>query len=434
VTGRARARDLAAWLDHAARLHPKTVDLGLGRVAAVLRRLGLERPPFRAIAVGGTNGKGSCVAFIEAMLSAAGRRCGAYTSPHLVRYTERVKVDGQEASPAALAEAFAEVEAARDAAQLTYFEFGTLAALCAFRRAGIELAVLEVGLGGRLDAVNAVDPVVSVVTSVALDHQELLGPDRERIGMEKAGIFRTGRVAICGDPDPPASLIAEARRIGADPWRIGHEFKVERAGDAWTLVHRQGRIEGLPPPALAGAFQYANAACAVAALLASGDTPPRAALEAGLRAARNSGRLQRVGPAGEVVLDVAHNPAAAAALAAALAAEPGAGRTLAVLGVLADKDAGGIARALDPVVDAWFAAGLAGPRGRDGAALAAALRDAGLRGQVSAHADVLAAHAAARAALVPGDRLLVVGSFHTVGAVLEAGLYEAGLYCAPRGA
>ena len=425
---RARARDLAAWLDHAERLHPKSIDLGLERVAVVLRRLGLVRPPFRAIAVGGTNGKGSCVAFIEAMLRAAGRRTGAYTSPHLVRYTERVRIDGVEATPTALAEAFAEVEAARGAVPLTYFEFGTLAALCAFRRAGVELAVLEVGLGGRLDAVNVVDSEVSVVTSIALDHQDLLGAGRERIGAEKAGIFRRDRPAICGDAEPPASLVAEAGRIGAKLWRIGHEFVVEHEGAHWTLVHPHGRIAGLPAPALAGAFQYGNAACAIAALLASGDPLPPAVIVAGLRAARNAGRLQRLGMAGEVVLDVAHNPAAAAALAEALAATPVAGRTLAVLGVLADKDAVGIARALDQIVDGWFAAGLAGARGRQGAALAAELRAVPMRGAVSAHADVLAAHAAARAALGPNDRLLVVGSFHTVGAVLEAGLY-----CEPRG-
>jgi dihydrofolate synthase/folylpolyglutamate synthase len=422
------ARDLAAWLDHAERLHPKSIDLGLGRVAAVLRRLDLQRPPFTVLTVGGTNGKGSCVAFAAAILQAAGRRCGAYSSPHLVRYTERVRIAGEEIETGALAEAFAEVEAARDGLPLTYFEFGTLAALCAFRRASIEVAVLEVGLGGRLDAVNAVEPAVSVVTNVALDHRDLLGPDRESIGGEKAGILRAGRPAFCGDADPPAALLAEAERLGCALQRIGHEFTIERPGRGWTLTHQGGRLEGLPEPALAGAFQYANAACAIAATLALGEPLPRAAIDAGLRGARNPGRLQRAGEAGEVMLDVAHNPAAAAALAAALAAEPAKGRTLAVIGVLADKDASGIARALDAEVDGWFAAGLDGARGRSGADLASALRAAELRAPIDAYADVLAAHAAARAALIAGDRLLVVGSFHTVGAVLEAGLYSS-----PRG-
>ena len=422
------APDLAAWLAHAERLHPKAIDLGLERVATVLRRLGLETPPYRVFTVGGTNGKGSCVAFMEAILRATGCRTGAYLSPHLVRYTERVRVDGTDSTEVELVAAFAEVEAARGDVTLTYFEFGTLAALCAFRSAGVETAILEVGLGGRLDAVNAVDPLVSVVTSVALDHRELLGSDRESIAVEKAGIFRHDRPAICGDADPPSTLLTEAERHGVRLWRIGREFSVERAGERWSLVHPGGRIAGLPLPALAGAFQLDNAACAIAALLALGMPLPQVAVAAGLLAARNPGRLQRVGAGGEVVLDVAHNPAAAAALAAALAASPAVGRTLAVIGVLVDKDAAGIAAALDPIIDAWYAATLDGARGRSAAALAVELCAVPVHGAVSVHDDVLAAHAAARAGLEPGDRLLVVGSFHTVGAVLGAGLY-----CAPQG-
>lgn len=422
------APDLAAWLAHAERLHPKSIDLGLERVASVLRRLGLEAPPYRVLTVGGTNGKGSCVAFMEAILRATGCRTGAYVSPHLVRYTERVRIDGTESTEVGLAAAFAEVEAARGDVTLTYFELGTLAALCAFRSAGIETAILEVGLGGRLDAVNAVDPLVSVVTSVAIDHRELLGSDRASIAVEKAGIFRRDRPAICGDADPPSTLLTEAERHGARLWRLGREFAVERVAERWSLVHPGGRIEGLPLPALAGAFQLDNAACAIAALLALDMPLPQAAIAAGLLGARNPGRLQIVGADGEVVLDVAHNPAAAAALAEALAASPAAGRTFAVIGVLADKDAAGIAAALDPIVDVWHAATLDGARGRSAAALAAELRVVPVRGAVSVHDSVLAAHAVARAALRHGDRLLIVGSFHTVGAVLGAGLY-----CAPQG-
>ena len=417
-------RDLAAWLAHAERLHPRTIDLSLERIATVLARLGLDRPPFAVLTVGGTNGKGSCVAFLEAMLIASGRRVGAYTSPHLVRYTERVRLAGQEIDAAALAAAFARVEAARDGLALTYFEFGTATALEAFRAAGVEVAVLEVGLGGRLDAVNAVEPLGAAVTSVALDHMDLLGTDRESIGREKAGIFRTGRPAVCGDLDPPRSLLEHAAALGAPLLRLGHEVRFRSAGERWDLTVGERTLAGLPAPALAGAFQRRNAACAIALLLALARELPldEAAIRAGLERARNPGRLdrRRLADGVELVLDVAHNPAAAAELARALH-EGDRGRTYAVIGVLADKDATGIARALHGAVDGWFAAGLDGPRGRSGVELAALLRREDCS-PVAAHADVPAALAAARAAARAGDRIVVLGSFHTVGAALESGV------------
>jgi len=417
-------RDLAAWLDHAERLHPRSIDLSLERVSVVLARLALERPPFAVITVGGTNGKGSCVAFLEAMLAASGRRVGAYTSPHLVRYTERVRLDGREIDEHALAAAFARVEAVRDGQTLTYFEFGTVAALEAFRAAGAEVAVLEVGLGGRFDAVNAVEPLGAVVTSVALDHQELLGADREAIGREKAGILRAGRPAVCGDLDPPLSLVEQARALGAPLLRLGHEVRWQGAAEGWEVAVGARTLRGLPLPALAGGFQRRNAACAIALLVALEHELPvdERAIRAGLTQARNPGRLERrqLDDGIELVLDVAHNPAAAAELARALH-DGDRGRSFAVIGVLADKDAAGIAGALHGAIDGWFAAGLAGPRGRSGEDLARILRSSDCS-PVTAHADVATAFAAARAAARAGDRIVVLGSFHTVGAMMAAGV------------
>ena len=422
------ARDLAAWLVHAERLHPLGIDLSLERIGAVLARLDLVPPPFPVLTVGGTNGKGSCVAFLEAMLGAAGRRVGAYASPHLLRYTERVRIAGAEVEPEALADAFARVEAARGDIALTYFEFGTAAALVAFRTAGIEVAVLEVGLGGRLDAVNALEPRASIITGVALDHQDLLGHDREAIAFEKAGIFRAARPAVCGDADPPASLVERARALGAPLTVIGREARFAVHREAWDLVTPRAEHRALPLPGLSGAFQFRNASCAIAALDALSDElpVPEPAIGDGLRRARNPGRCERLAIDGgrlELLLDVAHNPDAAAALARELASSRCAGRTLAVFGVLADKDATGIARALSGAVDQWFAAGLEGPRGRSGAALAAALDGAGVAPVAACH-DVAAALVAARSASRAGDRIVVCGSFLTVGAAMATGLYS----------
>jgi len=418
-------RDLAAWLAHAERLHPATIDLTLDRSRALLGALGLARLPFPVLIVGGTNGKGSCVAYLEAMLRAAGLRVGAYTSPHLVRYQERVRIDGAELAAADHAAGFAAVEAVRGGLAPTQFEFGTAAALWCLREAAVEVAVLEVGLGGRLDAVNAVEPLASIVTSVDLDHVALLGPDREAIGREKAGTFRAGRPAMCGDPAPPQSLLDHAAALGAPLWCLGRELIIERAAQGWSLITPGGRIEGLPAPRLAGEFQYRNAACAVAALLACAPTLSvgPAALVAGLRQARLPARVQRFAGPVEVVLDVAHNPAAARALAGELGA--GSGRTHAVIGLLADKDAAGVAAALAPRVDAWYAVDLDGERGRSATALASVLGAAVPGRPVSCHASTAAGFAAARSAAVAGDRIVVLGSFRVVGALLAAGLYSA---------
>ena len=408
------------WLNWQETLHPRAIDLGLERVRAVLARLQPAPPPHVVITVGGTNGKGSCVALLEAILRAAGHRVGAYTSPHLLRYNERIRVDGADADDATICRAFARIDAARGERSLSYFEFGTLAALDIFRDAGLDVAVLEVGLGGRLDAVNAVDADAALVVSVGIDHTDWLGPDRDSIGREKAGIYRPGRPAICADPDPPPRLLHHARQLGARLLRVGLDYDFARTGQTWRWWAGDSRLDGLPLPALSGRHQIGNAAAALAALHSLRDRLPlsAAAVRAGLSRARLPGRFQVFPGAVEWILDVAHNPHAAAVLADNLRERPCAGRTSAIVGLLADKDADGVIRAMAPVVDAWYPVTLVGPRGRAGAELADILRSMGAR--ATAQEDFREACRSALAAARPGDRIVVFGSFHAVAPALAA--------------
>ncbi|MBW8365034.1 MAG: bifunctional tetrahydrofolate synthase/dihydrofolate synthase [Rhizobium sp.] len=415
-----RLTSLDAWLARLERLHPSTIDLGLDRVRRVKEALGLV-PDFPLIVVGGTNGKGSTCAYLAAILDAAGYKTGLYTSPHLLRYNERVRVAGREASDAELIAAFERVDAARGDVSLTYFEFGTLGAMARFIDAGIDVAVLEVGLGGRLDAVNVFDADVAVVTSVDLDHMDYLGDSREKIGFEKAGIYRTGRPAICVDPAPPLSLLEHARRIGADLRCVGGDFSAQREDDHWTYRSLATYWADLPLPAMAGACQLRNASGALAALDAIQDRLPvnEVAIRRGLAATRVPGRFQHIAQAPAVILDVAHNPEAARALAATLHGQPVGGRTLAVVGMLADKDAAGVFAALRDEIDEWWTCTPASPRAWDAKALAAELR--GQVGEVPIHVqpDVARALTEARSAAREDDRILVFGSFYTVAAVLD---------------
>lgn len=418
-------RTLADWLAWQERLHPAEIELGLERVRTVLERMDLLRPCQRVFTIGGTNGKGSCVATLEALSLATGRCTGAYTSPHLLRYNERVRVDGIEVDDAALVSAFEAVDAARGEISLTYFEFGTAAALEIFRRRGVHTAVLEVGLGGRLDAVNAVEPDAAVVTSVGLDHMEWLGPDRESIGREKGGIFRPGKPAVIGDRDPPASLLAAA---GTGALRLGVDFDWVDTPAGWCWQDGTRVLPGLPGAALPASALKDNAACAIAAFLAL----EPAAMTAGtagraLGSIRLAGRMQRIPGEVEWWLDVAHNPDAARVLAQALAAAPVRGRTWCVLGMLADKDAAAVAALLKDSVDGWFLASLPPPRGLAAEALEMRI-DGALGGLVTRAESVAAACAAAAAAARPGDRIVVCGSFHTVGPAME----WLGVYCAPQ--
>jgi len=411
---------LAGWLDYIERQHPKNIDMGLDRVREVASRMGLKRPAKRVVTVGGTNGKGSTVAFVEAIARAHGWKVGAYTSPHLLRYNERVRIDGIDVDDASLVAGFEAVEGARGDTPLTYFEYGTLCALWLFQRGKLDLAVLEVGLGGRLDAVNLVDADAAIVTTVDLDHQDWLGEDIEAIGFEKAGIARRFKPLVLGDDDPPASVLRHAYAIGAQAWRIANDFFAERI-DAETWRWREvGFSMQLPMPALAAPVQLRNAACAIAALRASGARIHKRSYAEGVANARVAGRLQRFEREGvEIVVDVGHNPQAARALAAWLRAQPPR-RTLAVYAALADKDATGVVGALANAVDGWHLAGLAdaGPRGQDVDAFAQRLA-ATAAANGARHADVETALQAAIAQAAPGGRVLAFGSFHAAAAALQ---------------
>ena len=419
-------RTLAEWLAYQERVNVRSIELGLDRVREVWQRMDAPAPAHRVITVGGTNGKGSTVALLEAMLKAAGLRVGAFTSPHLLDYNERVRIDGANADDAALIASFERIDAARGAIPLTYFEFGTLAALDLFARAGLDVAVLEVGLGGRLDAVNIIDADVVIVTTVDLDHMDWLGPDRDSIGREKAGIARAGRPAIVGELDPPTGLLNALTACGARVERAGLDFHFERHVDGWRWQHRDGAAMELPDPALAAPVQFANAAAAIAALhalwandmsFASKDV--FAAVSAGLHEVRVPARLQSLGGDPLLIVDVGHNPQAARALAEWLDARP-AGRVHAVYGALADKDVAGVIGALGSRINHWHLAGLdhATPRGLAVDALAGILRQALPQAVFDTHADVAAALVAARTMAQSGERILAFGSFFVASAVI----------------
>jgi dihydrofolate synthase/folylpolyglutamate synthase len=435
-------RTLDNWLAYQQQIHPRGIDMGLDRVREVWQRMGAPRPAPVVVTVGGTNGKGSTIAFMQAMLRAGGMRVGSYTSPHILRYNERVQIDGSEADDAALVGAFERVEAARGDSSLTYFEFGTLAAFDLFARAGLDVALLEVGLGGRLDAVNIIDPDCAVVVTVDLDHMEYLGPDRESIGREKAGILRAGLPAIIGDSNPPRSLLEHARAIAALPEILGRDFgwspepgglrwwhrdpqqprHGESAGGGGDSVSLRGTL------ALEGAFQYHNAATAIATLRALGGRvrwDANAILGVAHAAGERpflAGRLQHIGARPDVVIDVGHNPQAARELAHWLDRYAVAGLTRAVFGALADKDIEGVAAALGARIDRWYLAGLVeeSARGETAGRLLERVRAALPEADCTEFASVPAALAAARGDASPDDRIIAFGSFHVVAPVLRA--------------
>jgi dihydrofolate synthase/folylpolyglutamate synthase len=469
---------LADWLTHLESLNPKTIALGLERVAQVRQRLALA-PAFPVIIVGGTNGKGSVCAMLESILHAAGYRVGCYTSPHLLDYNERVRVAKQQASDAELCASFTQIEQVRGDIPLTYFEFGTLAAMQCFIEHKVDVAILEVGLGGRLDAVNVFDADVAVVTSVDIDHVDYLGDTREQIAFEKAGIFRPGRVAICADSDVPQALRKHAQEIGAELWCIGGEFGFslpspagERgaggegrgretrtipitkplsptpdettshstrlpnndsqvagylplAGEGissgqWNYHSKVGARSALPFPALRGAFQLNNASAALAALDVLKDRLPVSmeAVRRGLSEVQLAGRFQFVPGKPQLILDVAHNPHAARSLAQNLAGLPPA-KTCAVFAMLKDKDMAGVVRALDAQVDVWLVAGIDAPRGATAAELAQVLQSAQVRGEIRACESIAVALQEASNRAGENDRIAAFGSFYTVAEVMR---------------
>jgi dihydrofolate synthase/folylpolyglutamate synthase len=381
----------------------------------------LAKPPV-AITVGGTNGKGSTCAILERILLEAGYRVGVYTSPHLLRYNERVRVQGEDAADEVLVGAFERVEAARGATPLTYFEFGTLAALQVFADAKVEVAVLEVGLGGRLDAVNIVDADVAAVVSVDLDHQSYLGNDRESIGFEKAGIFRAGRPAIFGDRDPPRRLVEHGEAIGAELRLLGRDFRYEAQDRQWDFIGRKGARRALPMPALRGRWQLKNASVALAALDEIAERVPVSLGEVkrGLTLVRLAGRLQTIPGRPVVVMDVGHNPHAARSLADGLGDMGFHKNTFAVFAMLGDKDIGGVIDAMRGRIDRWFVAAAVAERAAPAQKVAALLAERGLAGATRSFASVAAALEAARREAGPDDRIVVFGSFHTVAEALQS--------------
>ena len=426
-------KTLEDWLAYCEQLHPTAIDMGLDRVRAVAQRMGIgfDCP---VITVAGTNGKGSTCAMLEAILRQEGYRTGVYSSPHLVHFEERLRLDGSPVSATKLIAAFASVESARtlngSEMSLTYFEFSTLAIFHLMSRAGLDVAILEVGLGGRLDAVNIIDPDCAVITSIDLDHMEYLGEDREQIGFEKAGIMRPGQAVVLSESAPPQSVLDHAATLGADVWRAGLDFEVASHAEGWNWVAsaRRGsaRFDNLPDPALPGGHQRDNAAGVLAALSTLRESLPvsDAAVRKGLLGVELPGRFQVLAGLPTLVLDVAHNPHAVASLAGNLAAMGAYPKTHAVFGAMADKDLGAMLAVMAPRVDHWYFADLPTARAASATAVLATWHAAGpLPGKTAqAYAGAVSALQAALAAADPTDRIIIFGSFYTVGGVLKQGL------------
>jgi dihydrofolate synthase/folylpolyglutamate synthase len=402
-------RTLDDWLEYIGRQHPQAIAMGLERVQKVLKNLHI-RLTSPVITVGGTNGKGSTCAMLESILRVAGYRTGLYSSPHLIRYNERVRISGAECEDSLLCEGFAAVEAARGETPLTYFEFGTLAAFWNFEREKVEALVLEVGLGGRLDAVNAVDADCAVLTSVGIDHVDFLGSDRESIGREKAGIFREGRPAVIAEPEPPRSVLDAT----GEKLFFGKDFSCKAEGGQWTYTGPGGKRGGLAYPALRGAIQLRNASAAMCALDALRLPIAMQEIRRGLGEVELPGRFQALPGRPQVILDVAHNPQAARTLAENLASSGYAPETYAVCGMLKDKDVAGVLRELAPRVTHWHLATLPGPRGALAEELAAHLE----KNSVRKFASPGEAMAAALERASENDKIVVFGSFLTVGEVI----------------
>jgi dihydrofolate synthase/folylpolyglutamate synthase len=409
------------WLAYIEALHPKDIEMGLGRVNQVKQRLNLQYN-FPVITVAGTNGKGSTCAMLEHIYHAAGYRVASYSSPHLLRYSERIRVARHEISDEALIRAFQAIESARQEIQLTYFEYGTLAAMWHFCNADVDVAILEVGLGGRLDAVNVFEPSCAIVTSVDLDHMDFLGDTRELIGAEKAGVFRANIPAICGDLSPPQSLINYAEVIGADLKRIQHDFQFELHQSCWRYSSPLCTLDVLPMPALVGDFQLYNASCVMTAIQSLQSVLPvsKEAICDGLLTVRLHGRYQYLSSKPDVILDVAHNPHAAKSLAANLKNTATQGKTIAVFAMLADKDIRGVIQAIAGEVDEWYVSGISHVRGADALTIHqlvnAELPDAVIR----LFDGVKNAYEQAYIDANENDRIIILGSFFTVAEVMRA--------------
>jgi len=419
---------LAEWLSYLESLHPKSIALGLERVAQIKQRLNLV-PEFPVIVVGGTNGKGSVCAMLESIMYAAGYRVGCYTSPHLLHYNERVRINKHQSSDAELCASFEQIERVRGADNsgtsdipLTYFEFGTLAAMQCFIEHEVDVAILEVGLGGRLDAVNVFENDCAVITSVDIDHTEYLGESREQIAFEKAGIFRSGRVAICSDGEVPNAIFEQAQRIGAELWCIGSEFSYDPHEGQWDYRGKSGVRNALPYPALRGPFQLQNACAALAVLDVLKNLLPISmeAVRRGLVEVQLPGRFQIVPGHPALILDVAHNPHAARALAQNLSSLPSCPNVYALFGMLHNKDIAGVVAALDAQIDTWLIAGIESTRGATVGQLERVLESSRVRGEIRSCGSISEALRYAYNAAGENDRILAFGSFYTVAEVMVA--------------
>ena len=419
--GRPRFKRLEQWLKWQEGLHFTAIELGLERCRRVAANLGLLRPAHGVISVAGTNGKGSSVVLLDEILRAAGYRTGRYTSPHLLCYSERICVNGREIGAAELCAAFDRIDRARAGISLTYFEFGTRAALALFRAHQVEIALLEVGLGGRLDAVNVLDADAALITSIDLDHQQWLGDNRERIAREKAGILRNRAPAVCSDPNPPRAILDCAGALGAPLSLPGRDYFYEINGDHWDWRSATMELTDLPRPLRYSDFQVQNAAGVLMLLDKIRPAYPvdRAAVQAGINRFRLNGRLQIIPGEVQKVLDVAHNPQAARALAENLRLIPCVGKTHILIGMLKDKDHRGVLKPLHAVADSWNIVSLAGQRGTPAPALMAELKSLGVAQPVRAFAAVKPALARLSRAARPGDRIVITGSFITVGEALR---------------
>ncbi len=400
-------------------VHPKSIDLALARVTHVARELGVDKARCPVITVGGTNGKGSVVAHADAFLRALGLSTGVFTSPHLVRYNERICVNGAQATDAELVDAFDRIDAARGATTLTYFEFSVLAALLIFAARRVDVAVLEVGLGGRLDATNLIDADVGVVTSIGFDHRDWLGDTLEAIGREKAGIFRSGRPAVLGSPQMPSTVFETIRSLGAKPVVAEGDFHWAVHAKGWNYHGLGVSLDDLPASALAGAIQYRNAATALAAIESLGTSKriEAGAVGAALKSVQLAGRFQVVPGPVEWILDVCHNEPAARVFASHLAARPCSGRTIGVVGILGDKDIAAIGEILRPLINQWIVCTVTEPRGLPAQELARRLSLDG--GDVQLAGSAVAGFETVRRLARPGDRVVVCGGFHIVGSALE---------------
>lgn len=411
-----RFRTLAEWLAWQETLHPQSIDLGLGRVARVRENMESSgRRPF-TLTVGGTNGKGSCVAMLDAILGSAGYKVGTYTSPHILRYNERISIAGRPVGDDRICEAFARVDHARGDTTLSFFEFGTLAALDIFSAEDLDVQVLEVGLGGRLDAVNLIDADAALIASIDIDHKEWLGDTRDAIGLEKAGIFRKGHPAVLGDPDAPASVVRFAEEQGVPLHRLGREFGYEAAAEDWTWHGCGVRLEDLPFPAIPGEHQLMNASAVLQLLHLVGEQRPigEEAIRNGLRSVNLPGRFQFFPGDVPVLLDVAHNPQAVKILVGHLRAHYEGRRIHAVFAVMRDKDIAGIVSNIRDLVDEWYLAPLRMPRAAVPEQLSEMLRELGITRTKTGFAAAAEAFASARRSAQNGDLILVFGSFFLV--------------------